>query len=142
MGPGLLTTNLINALAGVIGVHVCVLGSEVSPLEAVHWAKVHFFSVLQPPGIQKLPRTISVPNLDFFVREQLSVGVPSHKPKQLLRHASPEDLFGRQQGKPSVAQTEAHLYAELGYGAGAGTISSCHSVGHNVSQQIQILLLD
>lgn len=38
-------SHLVDTLAGVVCVHVCVLRAEMPPLEAVHWPQVSLFPV-------------------------------------------------------------------------------------------------
>lgn len=55
---------LVNTLAGVIGLCVFVLCAKVSPLETVDGSQVADFAVCQPQIIQELAGAIAVPDLD------------------------------------------------------------------------------
>lgn len=60
------TTNLINALPGVVGVHVLVLGAEVSPLEAVNGSEVTFLAIAEAEGVEERAGGVPVPDADIL----------------------------------------------------------------------------
>ena len=61
-------------------VHVCVFGSKVPPLEAVHGAQVALLPLLEAVFIQELPGTVGVPDLHALLRQLLGIrGTLDHR---------------------------------------------------------------
>lgn len=66
---------LINALSSVVRVHVHVVRSKVAPLKAVHGSKVANLAMRQAALVEKLARTIAVPNVYILFRKIVGIGV-------------------------------------------------------------------
>lgn len=62
---------LVDTLTGIICLCVHIFGTEVSPLEAVDWSKVAFFTVAETDTVEVLATAIAVPDLDTLIRERL-----------------------------------------------------------------------
>ena len=58
---------LIHAFPRVVSMHVCVFGTKVAPLKAVHGTKVALFAMPQAQLGEKLLRPVSVPYVDILV---------------------------------------------------------------------------
>mmetsp|Transcript_42750 Transcript_42750/g.106420 ORF Transcript_42750/g.106420 Transcript_42750/m.106420 type:complete len:561 (+) Transcript_42750:336-2018(+) len=132
--------NLVDALPSVVGVHILVLGAEVAPLPAVHRTQVTLLTVRQTDGIEVLSRRVAVPDVNLlllqFRRGRLSV----KEPEKLLRYASPEDRFRREQ-RETLAQREAHLSSELGESTRSRPVAAHYAVLYHVTHQVEVLLL-
>ena len=74
-------------------VHVCVLGTEVPPLEAVDRAQVALLPVRKAALIQEVPGTIGVPDLHPLPRQLLGVGGPLDHNTESLRPASTQNRY-------------------------------------------------
>ena len=59
--------DLVDSLAGVVGVHVGVLGAKVAPLPAVHGPEVAHLTLGQADRVEVVARRVAVPNLDALV---------------------------------------------------------------------------
>jgi len=70
----------------------------------------------------------------------LGVRVAFEEPDQLLRDASPEDVFGRQHGE-TFAEVEAHLIPKFGENSCASPITFCKSCCHDLFDNFKILHL-
>lgn len=57
---------LVDALAGVVGVHVLVFGAEVAPLEAVDGAEVADVAVLEAAAVEEFSGSVAVPDVNVF----------------------------------------------------------------------------
>mmetsp|Transcript_9042 Transcript_9042/g.25843 ORF Transcript_9042/g.25843 Transcript_9042/m.25843 type:complete len:295 (-) Transcript_9042:749-1633(-) len=132
---------LVHALAVVVRVHVFIPGAKVPPLEAVDRAQVAFLAMVQPAPVQKLPRGVAVPDLDFLVLQELGVGASTDEPEQLFGDAPPEHLLGCEQRELVTAQGEAHLRAKLGHGARSRAIAAHDAVVDDVLDEGQVLHL-
>ncbi len=66
---------LVDALAGVVGLGVDVGGAEVAPLEAVDGPEVAGLTVCQTQVVEELARAVAVPDLDALRGEGLGGGV-------------------------------------------------------------------
>jgi len=53
--------------------HVCVLGTEMPPLETVHRSQVAFLSISEPEVVQEVPRPVGFPNLHPFLGELFGI---------------------------------------------------------------------
>jgi len=67
--------DLIDSLAGVIRFEVLVLGSKVSPLEAIYRSQISLFSLREPTFVQELSTSISIPNVNLLVSKIVWVGI-------------------------------------------------------------------
>lgn len=47
--------------------HVCVLSTEVPPLEAINGPQVALLTVCEPALVQEVPGPVGVPDLDPFL---------------------------------------------------------------------------
>jgi hypothetical protein len=79
-----------------------------------------------------------VPDGDAVVLQVLDVGVAPQEPEQFVDDGLEVDLLGGEQGK-ALAQVEAHLVAEYREGAGAGAVVLAGAVGHDVTQEVEVL---
>mmetsp|Transcript_59988 Transcript_59988/g.173730 ORF Transcript_59988/g.173730 Transcript_59988/m.173730 type:complete len:452 (+) Transcript_59988:330-1685(+) len=131
---------LIDALAGVVRVHVDILGAKVPPLKAIHRAQVHLLAVRQATLVEELPRAIPVPDVDALVSEVLCVRVSPHEPQELLEDAPPKDALRREQ-REAPLQVEAHLLAEQRPGADARTVVHVHALVDDLPDSVQVLVL-
>lgn len=64
---------LVDALSGVVGVHVHVGGTKVPPLEPVHRAQVSHLPVPQPSLIEELARAVPIPNVNVLFGKDVGV---------------------------------------------------------------------
>lgn len=112
----------------------------MSPLKSVYWSEIHFLAVLEAARVEKLPRTVGIPDLNATITEVLGVGATTNKPEELLGNATPEDTFGGEEREDVVAQVEAHLRAKEREGAGASAILPLDAARHDLGNQIQVLI--
>jgi hypothetical protein len=66
---------LIDTFTRVIGVHVHILGSEVTPLKAIDWSEISLFTMAQASGLKKFLRAISIPNVNVLFGELVGIRV-------------------------------------------------------------------
>ena len=71
---------LVNALSGIVGVHVGVLGPEVAPLEAVDRSEVTLLAVLEAARVEEGARAVPVPDPDVLLLKLLGVGRTPDEP--------------------------------------------------------------
>ena len=105
-------SELVDPLAAVVGVHVHVLSTEVSPLKAVDWSQVSLLTGCEAQTVQELPAAVPVPDPHFLLLQLLGVGGAPDEPEELLSNAAIEDFLGGQQGECSVPQRKSHLSSE------------------------------
>ena len=99
---------LIDALAGVVGVAVDVRRAKVPPLKSVDGTEIALAPMGQSDAVEEGARAVAVPDLDAEIGQQLAVGRTAHEPQQLLEHAAHEHPLGREQRQRHVRQREAH----------------------------------
>jgi len=58
-------------MSGIIGIASLVLSAKMSPLETVDRAKISLTSMTEPALLQKLLGTVSIPDLDTLLRQDL-----------------------------------------------------------------------
>lgn len=85
---------LVVALARVVRLMVDVVGAEVAPLEAIDWAQVADFAVVQAEVVEELARAVAVPDLDALGGEREGGGVALDEPKELGDYGAGEDALG------------------------------------------------
>ena len=66
---------LVDALTRVVSVHVDILGAKVSPLKSVDWSQVTNLTMRQAPLVEKLARTISIPDMNILGSKIIAIGV-------------------------------------------------------------------
>mmetsp|Transcript_17432 Transcript_17432/g.52932 ORF Transcript_17432/g.52932 Transcript_17432/m.52932 type:complete len:624 (-) Transcript_17432:50-1921(-) len=132
--------DLVDSLAGVVGVHVGVLGAKVAPLPAVHGPEVANLPLGQADRVEVVARRVAVPNLDALVLQRFSARVARQEPNQLLGDAAPEDGLCREEGE-AVAQREAHLRTKLAARADAGPVRTRHAGFDHLAHQVEVLQL-
>lgn len=94
---------LVDALAGVVGVGVDVLGAKVPPLEAVDGAQVADVAVRQADAVEELAGAVAVPDLDADVAEGLGRGVALDEPEELGDDGAEEDALRGEEGEDRPA---------------------------------------
>jgi len=57
-------SELVYSLTSVIRLGVNILGTEVSPLEAIHWSQIANLTMLKTKVVEELAGAIAIPNLD------------------------------------------------------------------------------
>ena len=67
---------LIDAFAVVVGMHVFVLGTKVAPLKTVDRPEVANLAVSQSSLVEKLARTIPIPDVNVLGRQLVGIGIP------------------------------------------------------------------
>lgn len=132
---------LINPLARVIRVHINVFRSEMTPLETVDWTQITYFAVFQATRIEKLARSVSVPNMNIFRGQVVRVRVTLYKPEQFLGNTAPKRALGSQQRQCVVAKRETHLRAKFGQSARTGAIPTLYTRLKDFPAQVQVLHL-
>mmetsp|Transcript_17418 Transcript_17418/g.53327 ORF Transcript_17418/g.53327 Transcript_17418/m.53327 type:complete len:293 (-) Transcript_17418:581-1459(-) len=130
---------LVDAVPGVVRVHVAVLRAKVAPLETVDRTKVAHLAVLEAALIQELARAVAVPDVHVLRRELVGVGATLDEPEELLGEAAPEHALRREQREAPVAQVEAHLHAELGDGARARAVPAGDALVDDLADEVQVL---
>mmetsp|Transcript_2929 Transcript_2929/g.6853 ORF Transcript_2929/g.6853 Transcript_2929/m.6853 type:complete len:228 (-) Transcript_2929:853-1536(-) len=105
-------SELIDALPGVVSVHVGVLGPKVPPLKSIHGPQIPLLAVSEADFGQVFLGTISVPNVNVLVPEQVGVGRAGNEPQQLLHDSPPEHALCREHRK-GMPQVEPHARPEL-----------------------------
>merc|ERR550519_360284 len=103
---------LVDPLAAVVGVHVHVLSTEVSPLKAVDGTEVSLLTLCKAQTVQELSASVPVPDPHFLLLQLLGVGGAPDEPEELLSNAAIEDFLGGQQGEGSIPQRKSHLSSE------------------------------
>lgn len=78
--------SLPSYLTGVVCVHVHILCSKVSPLEAVDWPQVPLLSVAQALPVQELTAAVAVPDVNPLGLKLLGRSGTTNKPEQLLQN--------------------------------------------------------
>jgi hypothetical protein len=73
--------DLVNSFAFVILVHRFILGAKVPPLESVHGPQIPLLTICESNLVEEFSAGISVPDLDFLVVEQFSVGFSVDEPE-------------------------------------------------------------
>ena len=115
---------LVDALPGVIRVHVNVGGTKVSPLEAIDRSQVSNFAMRQSSLVEEFSRAISIPNMNSLVGKVIAIGVSADEPQELFGDAPPKGAFGGEERQSAVAEGKAHLGAEFGERASSSAIAS------------------
>ena len=95
-------SQLVHPLAAVVGVHVHVVSTEVSPLEAVDWPQVSLLPGCEAQTVQELSAAVPVPDPHILLLQLLGVGGAPDEPEELLSNAAIEDFLGGQQGEGAV----------------------------------------
>mmetsp|Transcript_45430 Transcript_45430/g.135543 ORF Transcript_45430/g.135543 Transcript_45430/m.135543 type:complete len:238 (+) Transcript_45430:715-1428(+) len=131
---------LVDALAGVVGMHVLILRPKVAPLEAVHRSQVAFLTVRKPKAVEELAAGVAVPDVHPAVTQLVGVGGAADKPQQLLQHAAPKHALGGEQ-RERAPQVVARSAAEEGERAGAGAVGAEHTRADDAVHQVEVLLL-
>lgn len=90
--------------------------------------------------VQEFSRCISIPNLDLFVTEYLSIGFSLDEPEQLLGKASPKDIL-RCQDWEALIQIEAHLITKLSINTRASPIIFKLTISDDVVDHLKVLHL-
>lgn len=90
-------SDLINALALIVMVHVLILGTRVSPLETIDRSKVSLFSVSKIIFVKKLSASVSIPYMNTFIGKFIRIGASFQKPQNLFYNSSPENPLGCKQ---------------------------------------------
>ena len=90
---------LVDALAGVVGACVLVLGAKVAPLEPVHGPEIAFFPVGEAGAVQERAAAVAVPDLDPLRRERVGGGVAGYEPEEFGDDGAEEDALGREEGE-------------------------------------------
>ena len=89
---------LVDALAGIIGLGVDVLGAKVAPLEAVDGTEVADLAMREAEVIEELTRPVAVPDLDPVFAERRRRRVALNEPQQLGDDGAGKDAFGSEEG--------------------------------------------
>ena len=90
---------LVDALAGVVGARIDVLGPEVAPLEAVHRPEIAFFAPTQADAVQVCAAAVAVPDPDALGRERCGGGVAGNEPEELGDDGTEKDAFCGEEGE-------------------------------------------
>lgn len=94
--------DLIEAFGTVVRFGICVFGSEVSPLEAVYWAQVAFFSFRKALLVEELSRAVSVSNVHTLIAQLFRIRFAFQKPQKLLHHSAIENSLRCEQREHKV----------------------------------------
>ena len=78
---------LIDTLSGVVGVHVDVLSTEVTPLEPIDGSQVALFSLRESVRVQELAWRVAVPDFNALLRELFGVCRAPNEPEELFDDA-------------------------------------------------------
>lgn len=89
-------SNLIIALASVIGVTIDVFGAEMTPLEPINGTQIAFASVGESQRVQILSRTIAVPDMNALFGQLVTVSATRHKPQQFFQDSLEKHPFRRE----------------------------------------------
>lgn len=94
---------LVDALAGVVGFGINVVGAKVTPLEAVDGAQVTHLAVREPDAVEELARPVAVPDLDAGLVERNRRRVALDEPQELGDDGPREDALRCQQRQDRAA---------------------------------------
>lgn len=118
---------LVDALAGIVGLCVDIFGAKVAPLEAVDGTQVAGLTMSEPDAVEELAGSVAVPDLDVDVAEGGGGGVALDEPEEFGNDGAEEDSLGGEQGEDGAAvvvELEFEAWGcENGQGTGAGAVS-------------------
>lgn len=132
---------LVDSLAGIVGLASLVRGTEVSPLEAVDRTQIPLLSVRESALVQELSGAVPIPDPDALLLQLLRIRAAANEPQQLFGHSSPEHPLSGQQWEDVVPQVKSHLSSENGQSADAGAIPATIPSVDDVLDQVQVLHL-
>ncbi|KAJ6264719.1 tRNA modification GTPase [Drechslerella dactyloides] len=114
---------LVDALAGVVGVSALVFGAEVAPLEAVDGAEVAFRPFGEADGVEIRSGAVAVPDLDAGGLERGGGGVSGDEPEEFVDDGAEVDALGGEEGEGIIREGELERErGEDGDRAGAGPV--------------------
>ncbi len=90
---------LVDALAGVVGLGVDVGGAEMAPLEAVDGAEVADGAVGEADTVEVGPAAVAVPDGDASGGEGERGGAAGDEPEELGGDGAEENAFGGEEGE-------------------------------------------
>ena len=117
---------LVDALAGVVGLGVDVGGAKVAPLEAVDGPEVAGLAVRQAEVVEELARAVAVPDLDALRGEGLGGGVARDEPEELGNDGLGEDALCGEEGEDGRAVA---VERELERARGEDGVGACAGAG-------------
>lgn len=114
----------------------------MSPLKAVHRAKVAFTSMSESPTFQERFGAISIPYLYTLLAEQGRVGASVNKPQELVYDSPEKSAFGGQKGQRRVRKGETEgRRGEYRDSASAGTICARLALDKHAFHEREVLVL-